>query len=429
MNDMSKPVKLLIVGAGDRGNEYAKYAVLHPEQVKIVGVAEPRDFYRQRMVETHQVPAANVFTDWQEAAERDRFADGVIIATRDTLHEEPAIAFAEKGYHILLEKPMAPTPEACQRIVEAATAQDIIFAVCHVMRYTNYTRKLKDLIDSGLIGDVINIQHLEPVGYWHFAHSFVRGNWRKESESAPILLTKSVHDLDWLSYMMGDKCVQVSSFGSRRHFRSESKPRNAANRCLDCEHEPQCPYSAKKIYPERVEQGLTDWLSNVLTPDLSPEGINEALRSGPYGRCVYECDNDVVDHQVVNMNFEGGQTITFTMTAFSEWEDRRTKFFGSLGQLVGDGAEIEHYDFLTDRKQIYETSPVEQASMGYHGGGDYNLIASFVSAVAANNPSLILSGPEESLATHRIVFAAEASRLQDRIVNLGSEYDLFENNR
>ena len=155
------------------------------------------------MVETHQVPAENVFMDWQEAADQDRFADAVIIATRDTLHEAPAIAFAEKGYHILLEKPMAPTPEACQRIVEAVTAQDIIFGVCHVMRYTNYTRKLKELIDSGLIGDVINIQHLEPVGYWHFAHSFVRGNWRKESESAPILLAKSVHDLDWLSYMMG----------------------------------------------------------------------------------------------------------------------------------------------------------------------------------------------------------------------------------
>ncbi len=210
----SKPIKLLIIGAGDRGNTYSQFAILHPELAKIVGVAEPRDFYRQRMVETHQIPPENVFVDWQEAADRDRFADAVIITTRDTLHEAPAIAFAELGYHILLEKPMAPTPEACQRIFEAVADKDIIFAVCHVMRYTNYTRKLKELVDSGLIGDVINIQHLEPVGYWHFAHAFVRGNWRKESESAPILLAKSVHDLDWLCYIMGDRCVQVSSFGS-----------------------------------------------------------------------------------------------------------------------------------------------------------------------------------------------------------------------
>ncbi len=418
MNNMSEPVKCLIVGAGDRGSEYSKFAVLHPGQVQIVGVAEPRDFYRQRMVETHQIPAANVFEDWQAAADRERFADAVIIATQDTLHEEPAIAFAEQGYHILLEKPMAPTPEGCQRIFEAVTAKDIIFAVCHVMRYTNYTRKLKELVDSGLIGDVINIQHLEPVGYWHFAHSFVRGNWRKESESAPILLAKSVHDLDWLQYIMGSRCVQVSSFGSLRHFRTENKPANAASRCLDCDHEPQCPYSAKKIYPERIEQGLTDWVANVLTPDLSPEGITDALRNGPYGRCVYECDNDVVDHQVVNMNFDGGQTITFTMTAFSEWGDRKTKLFGSLGQLVGDGSVIEHYDFLTDRTQVYEIPLVDQSLMGHHGGGDYNLMDSFVAAVAANDPSLILSGAEQSLETHRLVFAAEDARLNHCVVNL-----------
>lgn len=422
MKEMSKPVKLLIVGAGDRGSEYAKYALLHPEQVKIVGVAEPREFYRLRMVENHQIPAESIFQDWRKAAVRDQFADAVIIATRDTLHEEPAIAFAEKGYHILLEKPMAPTPEACKRIVEAVTAQDIIFAVCHVMRYTNYTRKLKELLDSGLIGDVINIQHLEPVGYWHFAHSFVRGNWRNESESAPILLAKSVHDLDWLHYIMGSHCVQISSFGSLRHFRSENQPPNAASRCLDCEYEPQCPYSAKKIYPERVEQGLTDWLANVLTPDLSPQGITEALRHGPYGRCVYECDNDVVDHQVVNMNFAGGQTATFTMTAFSEWGDRKTTLFGTKGQLVGDGGMIEHYDFLTDQTRVYEIPPAEQSLMGHHGGGDYNLMASFVAAVAANDPALILSGPDESLETHQLVFAAETARRQGRVINLESHY-------
>ena len=415
---MSKPVELLIVGAGDRGSEYSKFALLHPERAKIIGVAEPRDYYRQRMVETHQIPVKNVFTDWKALAARDRFADAVIIATQDTLHEGPAIAFAEIGYHILLEKPMAPTLEACQRIYDAVSAKDILFAVCHVMRYTNYTKKLKELVDSGLIGDVISIQHLEPVGYWHFAHSFVRGNWRKESESAPILLSKSVHDLDWIRHVMGSCCVQVSSFGSLRHFKKINKPPNAGDRCLNCDHEPQCPYSAKKIYPERIAQGLTDWVANVLTPDLTPTGIIDALRSGPYGRCVYECDNDVMDHQVVNMSFDGGQTATLTMTAFSPWEDRKTKLFGSLGQLYGDGSVVEHYDFLTDQVQVYDTQLVEQSSMEHHGGGDYNLMSSYVGAVAENDPSLILSGPEESLETHRMVFAAEDARRNHCVINL-----------
>lgn len=415
---MSKPVEIIIVGAGDRGSEYSKYAILHPEKAKIVGVAEPREYYRQRMVEIHQIPAENVFDDWQALASQDRFADAVIIATQDTLHEAPAIALADKGYHILLEKPMAPTPQACQRIVEAVTAKEIIFAVCHVMRYTNYTRKLKELLTLGLIGNLISVQHLEPVGYWHFAHSFVRGNWRKESESAPILLAKSCHDLDWLRYIMGVRCLRVSSFGSLQHFKNENKPQNAGTRCLDCDHDPQCPYSAKKIYPERVEQGLTDWLASVLTPDLSSNGILEALSSGPYGRCVYECDNDVVDHQVVNLNFVGGQTTTFTMTAFSPWEDRKTKLFGSLGQLYGDGSVIEHYDFLTDHTQVYEIPKDDQSLMGHHGGGDYNLMTSFVDAVAANDPSLILSGPHESLETHQIVFAAEDARLNHRVVDM-----------
>jgi predicted dehydrogenase len=410
MQAITKPVEIIIVGAGDRGSEYSKYALLHPDKAIIVGVAEPRDFYRQRMAVTHQIPVEKVFADWQTLASQDRLADAVIIATQDALHETPAVALAEKGYHILLEKPMAPTPEACQRIITAAKTQDIIFAVCHAMRYTNYTRELKNLVDSGLIGDLISIQHLEPIGYWHFAHSYVRGNWRKESESAPILLAKSCHDLDWLRHIVGARCEQVSSFGSLRHFKLENKPKNAGTRCLECDYEPHCPYSSHKIYPDRIEQGLVDWVANVVTPDLTPEGITEALRTGPYGRCVYDCDNDVVDHQVVNMNFEGGQTASFTMTAFTPWEDRKTKLFGSRGQLYGDGSTIEHYDFLTDQILVYEISPLDQSLMNHHGGGDYNLMACFVAAVAANDQALILSGPDESLETHLMVFFAEEAR-------------------
>jgi predicted dehydrogenase len=213
----------------------------------------------------------------------------VIIATPDALHLEPAVAFAQRGYNMLLEKPLAPDPESCQRIANAALAHNIIFAVAHVMRYTNYTQQLKHLIISGVIGELVSIQHLERVGYWHYAHSFVRGNWRNEFESSCMLLAKSCHDVDWLRYMIGHPCVQVSSFGSLMHFRKEAKPKAAgeAKHCLDCAFEPCCPYSAKKFYlHELFSQDKLGWPLNVITTDFTAEGVLEALRHGPYGRCV-----------------------------------------------------------------------------------------------------------------------------------------------
>jgi predicted dehydrogenase len=299
---------LLVIGAGGRGTGYAEYAVQYPDQATVIGVAEPREYYRTRLAARHRIPASNVFADWRQAAERPRFAEGVIITTPDSLHAEPAVAFANLGYHILLEKPMAPDAADCRRIVAAAQANRILFAVCHVLRYTAYTQKVKQIVDSGQLGDIVSLQHLEPVGYWHQAHSYVRGNWRSERQSSAMLLSKSCHDLDWIRYIVGRRCTQVSSFGSLTHFRAENRPPGAAERCLECGSEPTCPYSARKIYLGRVQRGETGWPVNVLTPDLTVAGVTDALRTGPYGRCVYACDNDVVDHQVVNMLFEGGTT-------------------------------------------------------------------------------------------------------------------------
>jgi len=229
-----KQVRLIIVGAGDRGTVYATYAKEHPERAKVVGVAEPRDFYRERMIKEYDIPEVNVFTDWKELAKEDKFADAVIIATQDHMHRDPVIKFAKKGYHILLEKPMATDEKGCKDITKAVQSKKIIFAVGHVLRYTRYTKKLKKILDSGRIGNIISLQRLEPVGYWHQAHSFVRGNWRKESDSSFMLLTKSCHDLDWILYIIGKKCKNVSSFGSLTHFKRENKPPNAGDNCLDC---------------------------------------------------------------------------------------------------------------------------------------------------------------------------------------------------
>jgi predicted dehydrogenase len=276
---------------------------------------------------------------------------------------------------------------------------------------------LRNQWHSGVIGDIVNLQRLEPVGYWHQAHSFVRGNWRREDESSFMLLAKSCHDIDWISYIMGKRCKTVSSFGSLLHFRPESKPNNAGKRCTECDYEPECPYSALKIYLGFLEKGTTGWPVNVITPDITQEGVEQVLKEGPYGRCVYDCDNDVVDHQVVNMEFEGNSTATFTMIAFTKARPRETRIFGTHGEIYGDGSRIQIYDFLTEQTSEYDTS-ADTTVLTDHGGGDYWLMHTFVDAVANKNPELVLSGPTETLESHLMTFAAERSRKEKRTISM-----------
>jgi predicted dehydrogenase len=414
----NSPVKILIVGAGNRGTGYAQNAT-KDGLAEIVGIAEPREARREHLVEEFNIPRENVFSDWKEAVAKEKFCDAVVIATQDSMHTEPALAFASKGYHMLLEKPLAPTPEECEQICQAAIDNDIIFSVGHVLRYTPYTQKLKEIIESGVIGEVVSLQHLEPVTYWHQAHSYVRGNWRNEKESSFMLLAKSCHDIDWIRYIMNGKISHISSFGSLHHFKKENRPEKAADRCLDCEVENECPYSAKRIYMSRIEKGEKGWPVDVITDELTEEGVMEALRSGPYGRCVYDCDNDVVDHQVVNLEFNDGRTASMTMTAFNIGTNgRKTNVFGTKGELLCDGKNITHVDFLTEeRKEICCYAGEGMASDG-HGGGDYGLTTAFVKAVATGDRSHIVSGPEETLETHLAVFAAEKSRLERSVKSI-----------
>ena len=415
---MGKQVDLLVIGAGSRGAAYSSFTNKFPERARIVGVAEPREYRRTMMQEAYDIPEENVFSDWREAAEKPKFADAVIIATQDSMHKDPALAFAEKGYHMLLEKPMAPNEEDCRTIVNAVKKAGIIFSVCHVLQYTGFTKKLKSIIDSGRIGEVVGIQRLEPVGYWHQAHSFVRGNWRNTGESSFMLLAKSCHDLDWIRYIMNKRCLKVSSFGSLKHFRKEEKPENAGSRCVACDYEPNCPYSALKIYMDRVKKGNTGWPVSIITPIVNEAGVMEALKNGPYGRCVYECDNDVVDNQVVNMFFEGGRTSSFTMTAFTSTGHRKTRIFGTRGQIEGDGEKIRVFDFMKDKWDTVELTAADGSLTGGHGGGDTGVMDAFSSAVRKNDASFITTGPDETLESHIMVFRAEQARLTDSVVEI-----------
>jgi predicted dehydrogenase len=414
------PVTLAVVGAGLRGIVYAEAAVASG-QGSIVAVAEPDPARRHRFAERFGIPDERCFADWSDLAGAGRMAEAVVIATLDHLHVEPAVAFAALGYHILLEKPIAPTEPECLLIAEAVERAGVLFTAGHVMRYTQYTRRLKDLLDSGRCGRITGVQHLEPIGWWHFAHSYVRGNWRREDESGPLLLTKSCHDLDWLSHVIGSTPVRVSSFGSLQHFRPDQAPADAGERCTDCAVEAQCPYSAVRLYVNSLDGPRRFWPLGAVTDADTPEGVLAALHTGPYGRCVYASDNDVVDQQVVIMEHPGGVTASFTLSAFTELEHRKTRVFGTHGYVSGNGRMLRHIDFRTGAEEQIDTLSGNDASAaGGHGGGDTGLTETFLAAVAANDQSLLGTDVWECVDSHRVVWAAEQARHNGTVVDVPS---------
>ncbi len=371
------------------------------------------------MVREHGIAGHLEMDHWRQLLERPKLADAAAITVQDSLHLEVATALAEKGYDLLLEKPMATHPEDCQTIADAVKRHGVRCAVAHVLRYTPYTQKLKALLESKVIGEIVSIQHLEPLGYWHQAHSYVRGHWAKEAESSFMLLAKCCHDIDWLTYLVEVPCRRVSSFGGLAHFHRDAMPDRAAGRCLDCEMESSCPYSAKKIYLDALAAGNKGWPVSVVAEQPTQESVTEALWTGPYGRCVYACDNDVVDHQVVNMQFANGVTASLTMTGFSAANRfRKTRIFGTHGEIEGDGETLAVHEFLTDETKTYDMKLLYGEATDGHGGGDAGLMDAFVTALADRQPHHILSDVNVSLASHQLVFAAEQARLQNEVVTL-----------
>lgn len=465
--DRQKIVSILVIGCGNRGEVYASYSLKHPDRAKIVGVAEPRVHTRNKFIKIHEstIEKDKIFSDWREIVKLDeKIADCVIIGLPDKLHKDAAVNFTEKGYHMLLEKPMATLLDDCRAITMASREnKSQINAVCHVLRYYAPCIKLKQLIDSGIIGNVVNINHTEPVGYWHFAHSFVRGNWHNESDSSFSLLAKCCHDIDLIIYWMNKKCVRVSSFGSLQHFRKENAPANSTDNCLTCLSEPDCSYSAVKLYKNPV-YNINNWplsvvlqseIQNVLkdgiedieelfltkTEDEKRDLLDKCLRNEKtnYGRCVYKMDNDVCDNQVVNLQFEDSSTANLTMIAFSkDLCTRKTRIYGTKGELEWDDSqnpyEIRHYDFLTQKLNKIDSSgsspiinktsndsdnPNKQfIKLGGHGGSDYFLMDSFIEAVIRNDKSYVLTDVEDSFRSHLVVFAAEHSRISQKVINI-----------
>ena len=463
---MSQPLTAILIGAGDRGYAaYGPYGLAHPDEIRFVAVAEPHDARRARFAQAHALPPERQFRTWEHLIAQGQIADAALVCTLDRLHVAPAVAALEAGYDVLLEKPMATTLADCVRLVQTAERTGRLLQICHVLRYTAFFSTVHDIVTSGRLGDVITVEHRENVVYWHMAHSYVRGNWRNSELESPMILAKCCHDLDILFWNLGP-CRRLSSFGSLIHFRAENAPEGAPERCTDgCPVAGECPWYAPRLYLELVplmrvarrssaawerlgavlyldHPSLTrlarrlippldaaldyrDWPISVISEDTSPEARRRALETGPYGRCVYRCDNDVVDHQTVNVEFESGVTAVLVMHGHSHEEARTMRYDGTRATLrakfaYGMGDTIEIHDHLTGRVE----SLVPRGVAGGHGGGDEGVMAAFVRAVRepayalTTAGSTLLTTSRESLESHLMAFAAEEARVDGTVVSM-----------
>lgn len=405
---IEKPVTAILIGAGHRGTIYADYAIKNEDELQIVAVADSNPERRKKTAALHQIPAHLCFKDWKEVFIKEKMADAVIIATPDQLHTAPCLAALEAGYDILLEKPIAPTEEECRLILQKARDTGRIVGVCHVLRYSPYFRELKEVIDAGLIGEIISIQHMEPIEHVHMSHSYVRGKWRNSKLAAPIILAKSSHDTDIIRWLVNSPVHDVHCFGNLRWFKNANAPEGSTERCTDgCKVEDSCAYSALQIYyRDRKRTYVFD-----LPEDEDEKGpfILEQLKTSDYGRCVYRMDNDQPDHLTVNMLFENGTTAAFSMEAHVSYEGRKTRIMGSKGDIIGDMESFVLTDFKT-RKQTSWSLKTDA-----HGGGDHRLVKDWVQAVYQQNKDLLTSSIEVSVESHLMAFGAERSR-QNRTI-------------
>ena len=400
--------KLVVFGLGNRGNIYALFAKTYPEKFKLVAIIENND----KRIEYAQknFDGVPLFKDYKDFLKAKIDADIVAVATQDEQHEEHSIAMMKAGYDLLLEKPIASTKEGCLKIYECSKKYNKKVVVCHVLRYTPFYSTIKRIIKSGKLGEIVTINASENVGYYHQAHSFVRGPWRNKEQSSPMILAKCCHDMDIYRYLMEEPCLSVSSFGGLYYFNEKHAPEGSAKYCSDCPLT-GCVYKAQKIYSDTCRWGSA-YFSNKENNDENLPAILEDLKHSQYDRCVYRCDNDVVDHQVVIMNFANGKTASHTMTAFSQKIYRDIKIHGTKAELVGNMEnsfiEIRYFNGEVEKVDV-DTSGI---TVGAHMGGDYYMLNSLFEALNGKTVEGI-TYLDVSIDSHLMSFAAEESRLND----------------
>lgn len=463
-NKTIKPISAILIGAGARGwHAYGDWGLKNRDKINFVAVAEPVKKRRLGFSRDWNISDDYQFETWEDLLSEKigKIADVCLVCTQDQMHTQPTLKALKLGYDVLLEKPMAITKEECVLLVKTSEETNQQLRICHVLRYTTMFSKIKKAIKDGLIGQIINIQHSENVSYWHFPHAYVRGHWRKKEESSPVIIAKSCHDLDILYWLVESISKYIQSFGTLKYYNEINKPEGVPERCTDgCPIAEDCPWYAPRLYVEakpiiRVTQRSKKkrlkflgnlllnhrkfmkllsyivsplknilnwkyWPATVITEDLSVKGKMDALKKGPYGRCVYQSDNNVPDNQTVNIQFNNGTTATMTMHGHSFLDGRWIRISGSKGSLLGKftygGEKLIYYDHRYVNETILWESDI---SFQAHSDGDAGLMESFVRSVAngkTNENSL--TSARSSLESHLMGFAAEKSRIEKNVIDM-----------
>ena len=346
-----------------------------------------------------------------------KLADILIIATMDQDHYSQAMKALDLKYHLLLEKPIALNLKQCLDIENKALKNNLYVVVCHVLRYSLFYKKIKEIVNSKILGNIININTTENVGYWHQAHSFVRGNWNNSNKTSPMILQKCCHDFDILNWIIDKKPLNVSSFGSLSLFKKENAPKDSSNYCYDCKIQNNCPYNAVKYYVDSIKNDKDlGWPYDVVVLNPTKDKVLAAIKNGPYGRCVYKCDKDVVDHKSVNIQYEDNITATHTMCAFSKDCYRDIKIFATRGDLIANTLNntIIYHTFVDNKEFVIDVSKLTNDLSG-HMGGDKLMINELLKLINKETSQLD-SSIEKSVLSHVIAFAAEESRINKGVV-------------
>ncbi|MCE7740286.1 MAG: Gfo/Idh/MocA family oxidoreductase [Candidatus Heimdallarchaeota archaeon] len=453
---MIRQITAILIGAGNRGADtFGEYALENPESIKIIAVAEPQKARREKFVKKHEISEENSFESWEPLLDKEKFADVALIMTQDQMHYEPAIKAMNLGYDVLLEKPMATTLKECKSLADVSESTGKILQICHGLRFGPFFSVIKSIIESGKIGGVVNISLRENVSPFHYAHSYVRGHWHNREKSSPMILAKSCHDMDILFWLVGQRVQRLSSFGSQKYFGRDNMPDGAPDYCIQgCPIEKSCLYNASRIYLDiipllqigaksskglekfivksvlkfpkltnlplfRKVKSYSEWPVSTISSDMSRDGKIKALNETNYGRCVYKMDeHNVVDHQVVNIEFNDKTTATFTLHGFSNEEGRTIRVDGTKGTIIGEflasGDNLILYDHLTDKKTIVRKT----GRLSGHGGGDVSIMETFLKNVKSETTQDVLTNARASLESHLMAFAVDIARIEKRVVEM-----------
>lgn len=404
-----KKLTFAVMGMGNRGTAYAGKALKYPDEMEITAMADTRRIRLDAANKYLHLPEERLFDSADALLAQPKLADIMVIATQDAQHKDHALRAMELGYDLLLEKPISNKLEDIVVIEEAAKRLGRRVIVCHVLRYTVFYQQVKRLIDEGAIGRVRSVEAMEQVGYFHYAHSYVRGNWHNEATSSPMILAKCSHDMDILQWLTGKQCLKLSSFGTQSHYTAENCPEGATERCFDCPV-PNCPYNAPIYYVSRIPK----WPTTILQPEPTKENILQTLRETDYGRCVYKMDNNVVDHQTVNMLLEDNVTVSFQMVGFTNQQTRTIRVMGTEGEIWGNFRENELYvqRFAEEQPTKIDLEALCDDFTG-HGGGDARLVYDVIRLYRGDDfDTSAITFLDRSAQSHYLAFAAEKSRLE-----------------